>query len=141
MEVKVCRNCKKLFQYITGPEMCPNCKQLEEELFQKVKAYLKENPGESMHIVSEETGVSVSLIEKFLRQGRLEVTPDSQIILTCEMCGKKITSGRFCDQCKNELKNHLNEAKREMAASNAVKAHADEKEKMRFLKSDTIKRF
>ena len=140
MEVKVCKNCKKLFQYVVGPEICPNCKQLEEDLFQKVKAYLRENPGASMHIVSEETEVSVSLIEKFLRQGRLEVSPDSQIALSCEMCGKKITSGRFCNSCKGELTNGLNEAKRTLAASKQDKAPTDEKDKMRFLKSDNIKR-
>lgn len=140
MEVKVCKSCKRLFQYITGPEICPNCKQAEEDLFQKVKEYLIKNPGESMHIVSEETGVSVSLIEKFLKQGRLEVSPDSQITISCEMCGKKITTGRYCNSCKNELTHNLNQAKRAIAASRPEPKTNEEREKMRFLKSDNIKR-
>ncbi len=141
MDVKVCKNCKKIFQYIAGPEICPRCKQLEEDMFQKVKTYLRENPGESMHVVSEETEVSVALIEKFLRQGRLEVSPDSPITLTCEMCGRKITSGRFCSNCKGELTNHLNEAKKALSAQKSEKTSAaDAREKMRFLKSDSIRR-
>lgn len=139
MEVKVCKSCKKLFQHVVGPEICQSCKQLEEDLFQKVKAYLRENPGATMHVVSEETEVSVSLIEKFLRQGRLEVSPDSLIALSCEMCGKRITSGRYCSSCKSELTNGLNEAKRSLAATKVNKETTDERDKMRFLKSDNIR--
>ena len=139
MEIKTCKNCKKIFQYIAGPEICPKCKQVEEDLFQKVKAYLRENPGESMHVVSEETEVPVTLIEKFLRQGRLEVSPDSPIILTCEMCGKKITTGRFCNGCKGELTNNLNEARKYLASKQVPKDVEDSGARMRFLKSDSIK--
>ena len=45
MEVKVCRGCKKMFQYIAGAELCPRCKQIEEEHFQKVKEYLRGGEG------------------------------------------------------------------------------------------------
>ncbi len=139
MEVRVCKNCKSMFQYITGPQICPKCKRLEEDMFQRVKLYLKENPGESMNIVSEETKVSVALIEKFLRQGRLEVTPDSEITLTCEMCGKKITTGRFCAACKGEIKHGLSEARKEMMSKKKEEDKKDANARMRFLQSDKIK--
>ena len=139
MEVKACKNCKSLFQYITGPQICSKCKTVEEEMFQRVKEYLRENPGESMNIVSEETEVSVSLIEKFLRQGRLEVTPDSQITLTCEMCGKRITTGRFCAACKGEIKHGLSEARKEIIGKKKEEEKKEVSAKMRFLESDKIK--
>ena len=69
MEVKVCRGCKKIFQYIAGPELCPKCKQSEEEMFQKVKEYLRKHPGANMYEVNQDTGVSATLIDKFLCQG------------------------------------------------------------------------
>lgn len=28
MEVKVCKNCRRLFKYIYGPELCPECSKL-----------------------------------------------------------------------------------------------------------------
>ncbi len=140
MDVRICKGCKKMFQYVAGPQLCPRCRQLEEEMFQRVKEYLRENPGESMNIVSEETEVPVVLIEKFLREGRLEIASNSLISLSCEICGRKITTGRFCHTCKGELTNNLNEAKRSLVKENAPKATQHDGEKMRFLKSDSIRR-
>ena len=57
------------------------------------------------------------------------------------MCGRKITSGRFCSNCKGELTNHLNEAKKALSNQKSEKTSAaDTREKMRFLKSDSIRR-
>lgn len=137
MEIKVCRSCKKMFQYIAGPEICLKCKQDEEEMFQKVKEYLKAHPGANMYEVNQETGVLVTLIEKFLRQGRLEVASNSPIALTCERCGKRITTGRYCNDCKNEISNELNEVKKRLV--NPEKYSGDAGPKMRYLQSDKIK--
>jgi len=126
-----------MFQHIAGPEICPKCKQSEEEMFQRVKQYLRENPGANMYEVNRETEVSAALIEKFLRQGRLEVTSDSPIGLTCERCGRKMTTGRFCNSCKNEMTNDLNEAKRMLTSPE--KHDTDAGPRMRYLKSDNIK--
>lgn len=137
MEVKVCRGCKKMFQYIAGPELCPKCKQSEEEMFQKVKEYLRKHPGANMYEVNQETGVSATLIEKFLRQGRLQVASDSPIGLMCERCGKKITTGRYCNDCKNEISNDLNEVKKRLVDPD--KYTSDAGPRMRYLQSDKIK--
>ena len=42
MELMNCRNCKKLFNYITGEKLCPACKALMEDKFQEVKRYIEE---------------------------------------------------------------------------------------------------
>ena len=136
MEVKVCRNCKKMFQYTTGPVLCPKCKQLEEEMFLKVKDYLRENPGSNMSDVSQATNVSATLIEKFLKQGRLQVSQDSPIKLTCDKCGKKITTGKFCDSCKKEILEGLSEVKHSMVEQQAKEVQREAK--MRFLQSDKL---
>ena len=136
MEVKVCKGCKKMFQYITGVELCPRCKQIEEEHFQKVKEYLREHPGESLYEVSKQTEVSVARIEKFLRQGRLQVTADSPIELTCERCGSRIVTGKYCNECKATITRELNEAKSGWIKSETT--NDDASVKMRFLKSDKI---
>lgn len=137
MEVKVCRSCKKIFQYISGPEICHQCREAEEELFQKVKEYLREHPGANTYEINQETGVSAKLVEKFLRQGRLEVAPDSALFLGCERCGKKITTGRFCNNCTNEVTNQLNEVKKMLIASD--KDNQGTNPKMRYLGTDKIK--
>ena len=136
MEVKVCRGCKKMFQYITGPVLCPKCKQLEEEQFLKVKDYLRENPGSTMYAVTQATGVSAALIEKFLKQGRLQVAENSPIALICERCGKKIPTGKFCNACKKEISEELTGVKNSIVAKEKEKENAQAK--MRFLQSDKL---
>ena len=136
MELKVCHGCKKMFQYITGPVLCPKCKQYEEELFQKVKDYLRENPGDNMYEVNKATGVSSTLIEKFLRQGRLQVAADSPIALTCERCGKKIATGKYCNECKKEMAEALTDAKKSLTKPEASNDQSGAK--MRYLKSKNV---
>lgn len=134
MEVKACRRCGKIFQYITGAPICPKCKKVEEDLFQDVKAYLRENKGASMQEVTEATGASVSMIERYLREGRLEVTTESLISLSCEQCGAKIRTGRLCDKCRSNLSSDLSAAAKSIQDSHQVRREKD-KEKMRFLNS------
>ena len=136
MEVKVCHGCRKMFQYITGPVLCPRCKQHEEELFQKVKEYLRENPGANMYEVNKATGVSAALIEKFLRQGRLQVAVDSPIALTCDRCGTKIPTGKLCNECKKTISDELNDVKKSLVKAEATNNSSGAK--MRYLQSGNV---
>ena len=43
MNVRNCRKCGKLFNYISGMPICPACKDKLEEKFQTVKKYIREN--------------------------------------------------------------------------------------------------
>lgn len=138
MEVRICRMCKKMFQYITGPEICPRCKQEEEKLFQQVKEYLRKNPGATLVEVNKETGVSAALIEKFLKQGRLQVSPDSPISLICEICGKKISTGRYCKECNVTMQNELHQVRKDLLAAHEGKGTNDGPAKMRYLQSERI---
>ncbi|HHW23082.1 MAG TPA: flagellar operon protein YvyF [Clostridiaceae bacterium] len=103
-EVMNCRRCRKIFMYSgTGPKICESCKKLEEEEFEKVRAFVREFPGATAQEVSRETGVPTQLIYRFLKEGRLEVSESSPIALQCENCGVRIKSGRFCVQCSKKL--------------------------------------
>ncbi|MGL4346197.1 MAG: flagellar protein [Cellulosilyticaceae bacterium] len=131
MEVKTCKKCHKLFQYVTGPAICPACKQEEEKIFIAVKDFIRENKGATIEQVSRETGASVTLIEKFLKQGRLEVAEGLDIELTCERCGKSIKTGRYCDQCKGDIAANLDTMAKGIRSSNVKEE--DTKARMRFL--------
>lgn len=103
MNVKNCRGCGKIFNYISGPQLCVGCRQGLEEKFQRVKAYIRENPGVGIREVSEECEVETSLINQWLREERLELSETSAILLNCESCGQPIRSGRFCEKCKMNM--------------------------------------
>lgn len=100
-DVRNCRKCGKIFNYIGGMPICPACKDKEEEDFQTIKKYLYENPGASLTQVSTELDISIDTIKRFLREGRLEIANDEgNMLLECENCGKSIKTGRFCPDCE-----------------------------------------
>ena len=141
MEIESCKRCGRLFQYITGKPICQECKKKEEELFQKVKEYLREHPGAVIKEVSEETGTSIPMIEGFLKLGRLEVSKDSPISLLCEKCGKKIKTGRYCHDCTHEIATQIQGEARKLKKGKAERLDVlREKERMRFLDSERIRK-
>jgi len=96
MALANCRECGKLFLKISS-DICPECQKKEEEDFNRVKDYLKENPNAKIAEIMEGTGVTETRINKFIRAGRLSIKP------TCESCGKAIDSGRLCPECRLKL--------------------------------------
>lgn len=105
MDVKNCKQCNKMFNYIGGAPLCPDCIRKAEEKFDETKAYIYDHPKCGMQEVSEAVGVSVAQIRKWLKEERLAFSEDSEIALNCEKCMKKILTGRYCNACKKELEN------------------------------------
>lgn len=108
MEVRNCKGCSKLFHHISGPVLCPMCKQELEDKFVKVKDYIYQNPRASVKEVSEETQVTVKQIKQWIREERLILSEPGADGITCEKCGKPIRSGRFCKICKEKMTDKLN---------------------------------
>lgn len=102
-EIRNCPRCGKIFTYINRP-ICHSCLENEENEFKVVKDYIYDNPGATISEVSQETEVSVEKIMRFLREERLEISSEnSNLLLECERCGRAISSGRFCDNCKGDI--------------------------------------
>jgi len=131
MDVKNCRDCGRLFNYIGGPRLCAECRVKLEEKFIEVKEYIRSNKLATIAVVSEACEVSQKQITQWIREERLEFSEESTVTFQCESCGAPIRTGRFCNACRNNLKNDL----RNMyptASSQQQKARRDG-EKMRFL--------
>lgn len=103
MNIRNCRMCGHIFNYVAGPFLCPHCREKMEAKFQEVKEYIRNNPGVSIQDVSENCDVEPSQIQQWLREERLELTEGSSILLNCEKCGAPIRSGRFCEKCKYDM--------------------------------------
>lgn len=102
-EIRNCPRCGKIFSYLGRP-ICNQCIEKEENEFKVVKDYVYDNPGATISEVSQETGVTVEKIMRFLREERLEIKAEnSNLILECERCGRAINSGRFCENCKGSI--------------------------------------
>ncbi|MCD7837201.1 MAG: flagellar protein [Lachnospiraceae bacterium] len=105
MNIRNCKSCGRIFNYVAGACLCQPCREKMEIKFNEVKEYIRANPGVGIPEVSEECDVEASQIRQWLREDRLEITENSPIFLNCESCGAPIRSGRYCDKCKLEMTN------------------------------------
>lgn len=131
MDVRSCRKCKRLFNYVVGPHICPACREEMEKLFSEVKKYIQENPSSGIMEVSQEFDIDPMQITKWIREERLQFADSVAIGLECERCGANIRSGKYCDRCKLEMTKSFNAAinKPGTAASSQSSSSA----RMRFL--------
>jgi len=130
--LKTCRNCRKLFNAVYNKKICPVCEESLEIDLAKVKEYLWQNKGASIPEVSEKCDVSVSQLRIWLREERIQLSDESGIELSCELCGKRILSGRFCNICKNQSRNEMLHVANSMRKSNVIEIHTDSTSRMRF---------
>ena len=135
MDVKNCRKCRKLFNYIGGPQICPQCKEDLEKKFQEVKAFIQDNRNATVIEVAEACEVEEGQIRQWVREERLMFSDASASGILCESCGTPIASGRFCDKCKVNMINDLSSVGRkpvvqEKPAPSSVRSGEN---KMRFL--------
>lgn len=135
MNVKNCRKCRKLFNYVSGPQICPVCAEALEAKFQEVKEYVRANPAAaSIHEIAKACDVEPQQINQWIREERLTFGDDSPMGVTCESCGAMIKTGRFCEKCKGDLaKGLISAAGLDKKAEPEVRKASREAARMRFL--------
>lgn len=133
MDVKNCKGCNRLFQYIGGPPLCPSCRDALEAKFAEVKEFIYQNPGTSIAQVAEETEVSVKQIKQWIREDRLVLSDATEDGIECEHCGTPIRSGRFCEKCKNQMASGFSATISRPASPAPEKKTEKTGNKMRFL--------
>lgn len=134
MDTRVCKRCRLLFNYIGGEQYCPSCRKALEDDFQRVKSYVRDNPGCTIIQAVRECEVTERQIREWIRQERLELTGEAGIY--CEKCGCIISKGQYCDKCKSEMTNMLNEAAQSLTPTHDTKQNKPTNSngsKMRFL--------
>ena len=132
MDVRNCRNCGRMFNYLGGPTICPICRDSVEKEYEKVRDYIRDNPHSNIQKISDDCEVTVQQINQWVREERLEFSKDSPVMLTCENCGATVRTGRYCEKCKNSMANNLNEAFRKPVAPSFEAKKQHESDKMRF---------
>ncbi|CCQ94662.1 conserved hypothetical protein [[Clostridium] ultunense Esp] len=109
MDVRNCSRCGKIYAY-DGFKICLHCRREDEKDFKTIKEYIDGNPGANISEVSEETGVDTKKIIEFLREGRLEIKDEHNLLLSCERCGASIKTGRFCEKCTAEMQKEFRQS-------------------------------
>lgn len=131
MEVRTCKQCKKLFNYLSGPPICGACRDALEVKFGEVKEYVREHPSEGINEVAKANDVSTNQIQRWIREERLAFSDDSGVGLDCESCGRMIRTGRLCQECKDKLLGSVNDMYK--TEDSVVAKRHREAARMRFL--------
>lgn len=135
MELRNCPECGSVFTFVRT-NLCPACQKKDEEDFRKVRSFIMRNANASILKISEETEVSEKKIMRYIREGRIRIAPDNEgIVVQCEVCGKRIPSGRLCEACSEKLSSGL---KRSIMEENIRQEEDDKKNKNQY--DDKIKR-
>ncbi|NLW16555.1 MAG: hypothetical protein GX033_02720 [Firmicutes bacterium] len=113
LNVDNCPRCGRIYARNLR-KLCPDCIKEEEEQYQVVYRYLRDNPKSTVQQVSANTGVPEERILSFLRQDRLMVSEWTQLTYPCERCGAEIKRGRFCQSCTKEMQKSFDEVARSL---------------------------
>ena len=100
-KIRQCRVCGRIFQSY-GSSVCSNCTEEMDKAYIKVRDYIYGHPNADILEITKKTEVPEKWILDFLKEERLSLQNES-LVLTCEQCGKPITTGRFCKNCISDL--------------------------------------
>jgi len=104
MNIDNCPRCGKIFAKGFN-DVCPACTREIDKEYETCANYLRENRGASITLLSDETGVSIRQITKFIREGRISLMDAPNLSYPCESCGVLIQSNNLCDSCRKRLVN------------------------------------
>ncbi|MCU6708447.1 flagellar protein [Paenibacillus sp. J5C_2022] len=102
MNLDNCPRCGKLFAK-NFRDVCPVCMRDIDKEYEKCATYLRENKGAMITELSDQTGVSIRQITKFIREGRISMMDAPNLSYPCESCGVLIRENHLCDACRKRL--------------------------------------
>ena len=82
MEVVTCKSCGRLFNYLSGPRICPACQKKIEEKFVEVKKYVREHPDIDIKTLSKELAEKYPVVPELFEGKNVEqnheLTPEER---------------------------------------------------------------
>lgn len=102
MNLDNCPRCGKLFAKGIR-EVCQVCTRDIDKEYELCANYLREFKGAIITELSDETGVSIKQITKFIREGRISMVNAPNLSYPCESCGTLIRESQLCDNCRARL--------------------------------------
>lgn len=111
MNLGNCSQCGKLY-VVNSLGLCAACLKDVEDQYHRCADYLRKNRASTMQELSDATGVSVRLITRFIREGRIGTKDALNLRYPCESCGEPIHDGNLCEVCRDRLRRQVNQMHR-----------------------------
>ncbi len=102
MTLDNCPRCGKLFAK-NFRDVCPVCIREIDKEYELCANYLREFKGAMITELSDQTGVSIKQITKFIREGRISLVDAPNLTYPCESCGTMIRENNLCGPCRSRL--------------------------------------
>jgi len=97
--------------------LCDTCTKAEEEIFEKVYEYVRENPNQSLPQVAEACEVTTKRLLQYVRDGKIEATNGMNGDVLCSQCQTPIKKGRMCEKCIVETNTAIKLMKKDTSQS------------------------
>lgn len=88
-QLYTCVHCKKIFQSRIKRKVCSECSKKEDEMFLKIKEYLKQYPNSNAMQIAEGLEINVMSVLYFIDEGRLSIVNGSFSKLENEKTGSR----------------------------------------------------
>lgn len=99
-----CPSCGRLVMgQSEGELLCKRCAIEEGDPYKRVRDYVYDHRGATVLETEAATGVSRSLIMKYVKEGRISLMEDRSILNICKDCGVAIDYGEYCRTCKGNI--------------------------------------
>lgn len=94
-------------------DVCEACFREEERQYDLVYNFIRkrENRTATMLQVTKATGVPETLIYKFIKHKRLQVSQFPNLGYPCDQCGELIQKGKLCETCQTSFNQQVNKLK------------------------------
>ncbi|MCY0895861.1 MAG: hypothetical protein OWS03_06150 [Alicyclobacillaceae bacterium] len=119
MNLETCPRCGALYAPVRRT-LCPKCQREENALFEKARAYLKQEPACTVFQLAAHLDVSTEVIEEWIREGYLLVRNHPHLTIACERCGEPAL-GRYCEPCRETMEAMLADAAKAVRAEDKEK--------------------
>lgn len=113
IKVKTCRKCKTPIHENSLQDYCSTCFKIVEEIFDKIREYLREYPGSTAFEIEQRLGIPVHVVNNFVRDGRLVEITNLNLNLQCLRCDGLLLSAhhKYCPGCEEEMMRSFQDAK------------------------------
>ncbi len=105
---KYCTFCGRTLPADYEEDCCPGC--VENELFSRVKDYIRENDVNEYQVAME-FEIPIGQVKKWIKEGRIvyKENKDGQKIVSvrCQKCGEAVIFGTLCQKCLKQVNRKL----------------------------------